>query len=58
MRSEFRLVGLEIVKRLRCQKYDQVIIERIIGLVLSSSTALYRSFLKYCTLTYKAVDIL
>ena len=32
-----------------------MIIERTIGLVLGPFTALYRPFLKHCTLTYKAV---
>ena len=32
-----------------------VIIERTIGLVLGPCTALYRPFLKHCTLTNKAV---
>ena len=36
-------------------QYDQVIIERTIGLVLGPSTALYEQFLKHCTLTNKAV---
>ena len=45
----------KIVKRLRRRKYDQVIIEKTIGLVLIPSTALFRSFLKYCTPTNKAV---
>ena len=45
----------EIVKRLRRRKYDPVIIERMIGLVLGPSTASYRSFLKHFTLTNKAV---
>ena len=44
-----------IVKRLRRRKYDPLIIERIIGLVLGPSTALYRSFPEHCTLTNKAV---
>ena len=43
------------VKRLRRRKYDSVIIERTVGLVLGPSTALNRSFLKHCTLTNKAV---
>ena len=47
--------GIEIVKRLRRRKYDKLIIVRTIGLVLGSSTALYRSFLEHCTLTNKAV---
>ena len=47
--------GSKIVKRLRRQQYDPVIIERTIGLVLGPSTALYEHFLKHCTLTNKAV---
>ena len=47
--------GSKIVKRLRCRKYDPVIIERTIGFVLGPSTALNRSFLKHCTLTNKAM---
>ena len=47
--------GSEIVKRLRRRQYDPVIIERTIGLVIAPSTALYRPFLKNCTLTNKAV---
>ena len=43
------------MKRLRRRQYDPVIIERTIGLVLGPFTALYRSFLKRCTLTNKAV---
>ena len=35
--------------------YDPVIIERTIGAVLGPFTAFYRSFLKRCTLTNKAV---
>ena len=38
--------GSNIVKRLRRRKYDPVIIERKIGLVLGPSTVVYRSFLK------------
>ena len=45
----------KIVKRLRRRKYDPLIIERTIGLVLGPSTALYRSFLEHYTLTNKAV---
>ena len=37
------------------RKYDPVIIERTVGLVLAPSTTLYRSFLKHCTPTNKAV---
>ena len=48
-RNEFHLVGL------RRRQYDPVIIERTIGLVLGPFTALYRSFLKRCTLTNTAV---
>ena len=43
------------MKRLRRRHYDPEIIERTIGLVLGPFTALYRSFLKRCTLTNKAV---
>ena len=35
-------------------KYDQLIIERTIGLLLGPFTTLHRSFLKHCTLTNKA----
>ena len=45
----------KIVKRLRRRQYDPLIIKRTIGLVLGPSTALYRPFLKHCTLTNKAV---
>ena len=45
----------KIVERFRHRKYDPVIIERTIGLVLGLSTALYISFLEHYTLTYKAV---
>ena len=47
--------GLKIVKRLQRRQYDPLIIERTIGLVLGPCTALYRLFLKHCTLTNKAV---
>ena len=47
--------GSKIVKRLQRRHYDQAITERTIGLVLGPFTALYRSFLKRCTLTNKAV---
>ena len=53
--ANFASSGSKIVKRLRRRKYDPLIIERTIGLVLGPSTALYRSFLEHCTLTYKAV---
>ena len=44
--ANFVLSGSKIVKRLRRRKYDSVIIERTIGLVLDPSTALYRFFPK------------
>ena len=47
--------GSKIVKRLRWRQYDPVIIERTIGLVLGPFTALYRPFIRHCTLTKKAV---
>ena len=43
------------MKRLWRRQYDQAIIERTIYLVLGPLTALYRSFLKHCPLTNKAV---
>ena len=43
------------MKRLRCRRYDPVIIDRTIGFVLGPFEALYRSFLKRCTLTNNAV---
>ena len=53
--ANFVSSGSRIVKRLWRRKYVPVIIERTICLVLGPSTALYRSFLKHCTLTNKAV---
>ena len=53
--ANFISSGSKIVKRLRRRQYDPAIIERTIGLVLGPFTALYRSFLKLCTLTNKAV---
>ena len=47
--------GSKIVQRLRRRQYDPLLIERTIGLVLGPCTALYRPFLKHCTLTNKAV---
>ena len=47
--------GSKIVKRLRWRQYDPLIIERTIDLLLCPSTAMYRPFLKLCTLTNKAV---
>ena len=46
--------GSKIVKCLRSQQYDQVIIERITGIVLGHSSVLHRHFLKLCTLPNKA----
>ena len=42
-----------IMERLRHRQSDQAIIDRTIGLVLGLFTALYRYFLKRCTLNYK-----
>ena len=53
--ANFVTSGSKTVKRLRRRKYDQVIIERTICLVLGPSTALYRSFRKDCIRTNKAV---
>ena len=53
--ANFVSSGSKIVKRLRRRKYDPLIIERTIGIVLGPSTALYRSFLEHFTLTNKAV---
>ena len=53
--ANFISSGSEIVKRLRRRQYDPAIIERTIGIVIGPLTALYRSFLKRCTLTNKAV---
>ena len=53
--ANFTSSGSKIVKRLRRRQYDPALIERTIGLVLGPFTALYRSFLKRCTLTNKAV---
>ena len=47
--------GSKIVKRLRWRQYDPLIIEMTIGLVLGPYTALYRPFLRHCTLNNKAV---
>ena len=47
--------GSKIVKCFRRRHYDPGIIETTIGIVLVPSTALYRPFLKHCTLTNKAV---
>ena len=53
--ANFISSGSKIVKRLRCRQYDQATIERTLGHVLGPFTALYRSFLKCCILTNKAV---
>ena len=53
--TNFISSGSKIVKRLRRRQYDPVITGRTIGLVNGPFTALYRSFLKRCTLTNKAV---
>ena len=53
--TNFIASGTKIVKRIRRRQYDQGIIEKTICLVLGPSTAVYRLFLKHCTLTYKAV---
>ena len=57
MQIKFCLVRLENIQtqRLRRQKYDPVIIDRKKGFVPGPSTILYRSFLKHCALTNKAV---
>ena len=53
--TNFISSGSKIVKRLRRRQYDPLIIEWTIGLELGTCTALYRPFLKHCTLTNKAV---
>ena len=53
--SNFISSGSNIVKRLRLRQYDPVFIERTKGLVLGPFTAFYRSLLKRCALTNKAV---
>ena len=53
--ANFISSGSKIVKRLRRRQYDPAIIKRNIGLMLGPFTALYRSFLKRCTLTNKVV---
>ena len=52
--ANFVSSGSKIVKCLRSRKYDPVIIEEMMDLVLYPSTALYRSVLKHCSLTNKA----
>ena len=51
--TNFISSGSKIVKRLRRRQYDPAFIERTIGPVFGPFTALYRSFLKRCTLTNK-----
>ena len=60
VKCEANFVSLEakLVKHLRRRKYDPAIIERTIGHVFCSSTALYISFLKHFTLTNKALGII
>ena len=53
--ANFVLSGSIIVKHIRRQKYDPVIIERTICLVLGPYITSYRFFLKHCSLTNKAV---
>ena len=53
--ANFILSGSKILKRLRRRQYEPAIIERTTDLVHGPFTALYRSFLKHCTLTNKAV---
>ena len=47
--------GSKIIKRLRRRKCEPMIIERIMGLALAPSTALYRSSLGHYTLNNKVV---
>ena len=49
--TNFISSGSKVVKHLRRRQCDSAIIEMTIGLVLGPLTALYRSFLKRCTLT-------
>ena len=53
--ANFVLWDSKIVKRLRRWRYDPVIIESTLCLVLGPSATLWRPFLKHCTLTNKAV---
>ena len=53
--ANFISSGLKIVKRIRRGQYDPSIIEKTKGSVPGNFTALYRSFLKRCTLTNKKV---
>ena len=48
--------GSKIVKRFWRRHYDPVMIEKTIVLVLGPSSALYRLFIKHCTLTHNSVD--
>ena len=47
--------AIEYSQSLRRRKYDPVIIERTISLLLGPSSALYISVLKHCTLTNKTL---
>ena len=51
--ANFMSSGSKIVKCFRRRQYGLAIIERTTGLVLGPFTALFRSFLKRCTLTNK-----
>ena len=53
--ANFVSSGSKIVKRLRRRKYDPVIINRTIGIVLGPSSALYGSFQTHCIMTNRAV---
>ena len=55
--ANFVFSGSKIVKRLRRQKYDPVIIASATVLVLGLSTALYIYFLKHCIRTNKAWEL-
>ena len=47
--------SLYMNRHLQRRQYDPLIIKRTIGLVFGPSTALYRPFLKHCTVTNKAL---
>ena len=54
--ANFVLSGSKIVKRIWRRKYNPIVIEKTIGLVLDPSTALCRSFVKHCNRANKAGD--
>ena len=54
--ANFVSSGSKIVKRLRRRKYDPVIIERTIGLVLGPSTSLYRSIALWLTRRWRLYE--